>query len=190
MENGISRSTALAAALVIGCGVIQPVSAEGYQSKPPREPAQAQGQSERAGTGLQEILDAHNHLRNQWGVSALGWNASLAQRAQSYAVHLASTGTFQHGDTAGVGQNLWQGTSGHFSRTSMVGSWGREAESYKDGAFPNVSTTGNWRDVGHFTQLIWKNTTQVGCGLARGGGNDVLVCDYYPPGNVTGRSAR
>src|SRR5215472_15199275 len=124
MANRISRSTAVAAALVIGGGVIQSVSAEGYQTRLPREPAQAQGQSERAGTSLQEILDAHNRLRRQWGVSALGWNNALAQRAHDYAIYLASTGKFEHGDTAGVGQNLWEGGAGYFSRTHMVGSWG------------------------------------------------------------------
>jgi uncharacterized protein YkwD len=186
MANRISRTTAVAAALVIGGGIIQPVSADAYR----REPAQTQNQSARAGTGLQEILDAHNRLRTQWSVSALGWNNALAQRAHNYAVHLASTGKFEHGDTTGVGQNLWEGGAGYFSRTHMVGSWGGEAKFYKDGTFPNVSTTGNWADVGHFTQLIWKNTRQVGCGIATGHGNDVLVCDYYPAGNMHGQRAR
>jgi hypothetical protein len=151
MAHCVSISTAVAVALVIGGGIIQPVNADAYRRE---KPAHAQNQSARAGDTLQEILDAQNRLRRQWGVSALGWSDALAKRAHTYAVHLSSTGRFEHGDTTGVGQNLWQGTAGFFGRTSMVGSWGDEAKFYQDGAFPNVSTTGNWYDVGHFTQLI------------------------------------
>ena len=42
-------------------------------------------------------------------------------------------------------------------------------------------------EVGHFTQLVWKNTTSVGCGAADCGNNGwLLVCEYWPPGNVIG----
>jgi len=36
--------------------------------------------------------------------------------------------------------------------------------------------------------MIWRQTTQVGCGLASGKGFDVLVCQYNPPGNWMGQS--
>lgn len=40
---------------------------------------------------------------------------------------------------------------------------------------------------GHFTQVVWKDTTLLGCAWASGGGSDYLVCNYYPPGNYTGQ---
>jgi hypothetical protein len=40
--------------------------------------------------------------------------------------------------------------------------------------------------VGHYTQLIWPTTREVGCAVAKGQGNDVLVCRYAPAGNVLG----
>ncbi|MDY7012856.1 MAG: CAP domain-containing protein [Cyanobacteriota bacterium] len=46
-----------------------------------------------------------------------------------------------------------------------------------------MSSTGRWFDVGHYTQIVWRKTTQVGCGISQAGGNDILVCRYSPPGN-------
>ncbi len=78
------------------------------------------------------------------------------------------------------------GTSGAFNYTQMVDSWGEEKKFFINGTFPKVSSTKNWRDVGHYTQIIWQNTNQVGCAITRAGGNDILVCRYNPPGNWVG----
>ena len=37
--------------------------------------------------------------------------------------------------------------------------------------------------MGHFTQLVWKGSTQIGCGVASCGGQNFWVCRYSPPGN-------
>ena len=50
-----------------------------------------------------------------------------------------------------------------------------------------VSATGNWVDVAHYTQMIWKGTTHVGCAYHQGGPWTYLICRYSPPGNVDGR---
>ncbi len=134
---------------------------------------------------IQEILAAHNGYRAQAGVSPLQWSASLAASAQAWATHLAATGPLVH---SGAGENLADGTAGAFSLTQMVGFWGNEEKFFTNGVFPAVSTTGNWEDVGHYTQLIWRNTTEVGGGLATGQGNDYLVCHYSPAGNVVGET--
>jgi len=135
-----------------------------------------------SGGGMaQEILDAHNRYRAEVGVPSLQWSDNLAASAQQWADQLAATGTFQH---SGAGENLVQGTAGAFSVTNLVDMWGSEQQYFVYGTFPHVSNSGNWSDVGHYTQVIWRNTTEVGCGLASGNGNDVLVCHYNPAGNV------
>ncbi|NJR41766.1 MAG: SCP-like extracellular [Akkermansiaceae bacterium] len=135
----------------------------------------------------QEILDTHNRYRAEKRLPYLDWDNNVAASAQRWADYLASTGRFEHSRGSGNGDNLWKGTSGRFSFTSMVDSWGAEKRYFKYGKFPDVSTTGNWFDVGHYTQLVWRNTRSVGCGGRDGRGSYILVCQYSPPGNYRGQ---
>jgi hypothetical protein len=138
----------------------------------------------------QQILDVHNRYRKEVGVSPLTWSNALARDAQVWANHLASLGGRQliHDESQNKqGENLWMGTAGAFSINRMIDSWGSEKKNFRQGIFPNVSKTGNWSDVGHYTQIIWRNTTQVGCAKSTAGGNDILVCRYSPAGNFIGQ---
>jgi hypothetical protein len=137
----------------------------------------------------EEILEAHNKYRAEVNVAPLEWSDSLANNAQEWADYLASLGgnQLQHSSNSGEGENLWLGTSGAFTYTQMVDMWGTEKQYFVGGTFPDVSSTGNWFDVGHYTQIVWENTTEVGCAIANAGGNDILVCRYNPPGNYLGQ---
>ena len=138
------------------------------------------------------ILARHNAERATVGVPPLIWDSRLAAGAAIWATHLATTRRFEHSpdiaDAAPQGENLWMGTARAFSPEDMVDGWIEEKRYYRPGLFPRVTTTADWSDVGHYTQLIWRNTTSVGCALATGGGNDVLVCRYSPAGNWDGES--
>ncbi len=123
--------------------------------------------------------------RAEVGVPPLQWSENLAASAQQWADHLAATGTFDH---SGAGENLAGGTTGDYSLTQLIDMWGNEKQYFKNGIFPDVSTINDWSKVGHYTQVVWRNTTEVGCGLASGHGNDVLVCQYNPAGNIIGQS--
>ena len=132
-----------------------------------------------------EILVAHNKYRQEVGVPPLKWSNSLANSAQQWAKQLASTNRFEHSSTD-KGENLWAGTKGRFSPTQMVNSWGSEKQYFiSNRPFPNTCR-GGWQKCGHYTQIIWKNTTEVGCGLARGAKMDYFVCQYNPSGNYQG----
>jgi hypothetical protein len=136
----------------------------------------------------QEILTAHNKYRREVGVPDLVWSDDLARDAQTWSNQLASSGRFEHSkDRNNQGENLWMGTSGAYSPTAMVKGWGDEKQYFRMGNFPDVSTTRNWADVGHYTQMVWRDTTKVGCAKATGGGNDVLTCRYSTPGNYMGQ---
>jgi hypothetical protein len=135
------------------------------------------------------MLEEHNRPRAEVGAPPLAWDGGLAADAEAYARELAASGRFEHSKAKGQGENLWRGTRGAFAIHQMVGGWSGEVEHYRHGAFPKVSRTGRWQDVGHYTQLVWRETSRVGCGLASGKGWDVLVCRYSPPGNWVGKAA-
>jgi Cysteine-rich secretory protein family len=138
------------------------------------------------------ILLRHNAERAAVGVPPLAWDGKLASEAASWAKNLAATRRLEHApdvpDAAPEGENLWMGTSKAYSIEDMVDGWIEERRYYRSGLFPNITATRDWSDVGHYTQLIWHSTTLVGCALATGGGDDVLVCRYSPAGNWDGES--
>ena len=150
----------------------------------------AAGQGSFAAEFPARILAAHNVERARAGVPLLTWDNDLGNAAAAYATQMAMSGRFAHSDRSarpGTGENLWMGTHGAFSVEAMVGGWSSEKRFFTPGVFPNVSRTGNWEDVGHYTQMIWPQTTKVGCAIASTGRIDYLVCRYAYKGNVDGR---
>jgi hypothetical protein len=69
----------------------------------------------------------------------------------------------------------------------MVGRWIAEKAHFKPGTFPNNSRSGRVEDVSHYTQLIWRKTTHVGCAASSVGHEEVLVCHYRTAGNIRGQ---
>jgi uncharacterized protein YkwD len=133
------------------------------------------------------VVATHNAERARVGTNPLAWSNTLATDAQKWADHLAKTNSFEHASQTGEGENLWSGTRDSYTFEEMVNAWVDEKFMYKAGRFPDVTTTKSWQDVGHYTQLIWGNTTHVGCGIARNAEEDYLVCRYGPPGNWEGQ---
>lgn len=135
------------------------------------------------------LLARHNRERAAMGIPALEWDDRLAASAQVWANHLAATGRFEHATERAnnpEGENLWAGTKGAFTLERMVDAWVREKRYFTPGVFPNNSSTGNVEDIGHYTQLMWRDTGEVGCAIARGREEDVLVCRYSDAGNYIG----
>lgn len=136
------------------------------------------------------VLAAHNAERARAGLPPLAWDNALGRAAAAYARQLAFTGQFEHSSRQGrpgTGENLWQGSHGAFSIEAMVEGWASEKRWFRPGTFPNISRTGSWEDVGHYTQMIWPTTQRIGCALASTARVDYLVCRYSGLGNVDGR---
>lgn len=133
-----------------------------------------------------DVLQAHNAERATKGVPPLVWNEELARDAAAWADQLKGSATLRHAGVRGQGENLWMGTRDYFAPATMVGDWIEEKADFRPGRFPDISKTGSWFDVGHYTQVIWRNTREVGCAVATDAEFDYLVCRYFPAGNWMG----
>jgi uncharacterized protein YkwD len=137
-----------------------------------------------------EALSLHNRERIALRIAPLAWDLGLAAAADLYASELARTDRWGHSPKVtrpGQGENLWMGTTGAYRVGNMVGTWIDERRLFRTGYFPEVSATGNWKDVGHYTQMISSRTTRVGCAIRANQRWSYLVCRYSPSGNVDGR---
>ena len=139
---------------------------------------------------LDVMLAAHNEARDDVRVEPVELDPALNAAALAYARELIANGRFEHSpgpSRPDQGENLWAGTASAFTFRQMVDAWINENRYFVAGVFPDVSTTGRWQDVGHYTQIVWRNTTRIGCGIASNAQRDVLVCRYSPPGNYIGQ---
>ena len=147
----------------------------------------ATAEAARADAFRDAILDTHNRERARLGEAPLTWSDGLARGAADWARHLAKLGKLEH-SSGPEGENLWMGTAGSYTTAEMVAGWLDEKKDFLPGRFPDVSRSGNWHDVGHYTQIVWRGTRTIGCAKTTGGGWDVLVCRYDPPGNWIGEA--
>eukprot|EP00897_Mesotaenium_endlicherianum_P005814 jgi/Mesen1/5260/ME000263S04365 len=137
------------------------------------------------GSGHDEWLSIHNSARAAVGVGPLTWSNSVASVALRWANSLSAQGcAMKHGDHAGLGQNLaW--SSGAMTPQAAVQLWVNERAFWTYSAVPEGCRAG--QQCGHYTQVVWKNTKEVGCAAVRcGTGGTIVVCDYNPPGNWVG----
>lgn len=135
------------------------------------------------------MLKAHNNYRAAHGTPALTWSADLAKAAQDWA----SACTKKHSPGAfggGYGENLYWGQGAGYTGAEVAARWwyneinqynfNDPITSYKAG------DSDSKKEVRHFTQLIWRDTKQLGCGAATCGKEEYWVCRYAPPGNFNG----
>ena len=140
-----------------------------------------------------EALRAHNVWRKRVGVMFLRWSNDLADRAARRATYLAAQGCYiAHGVLPeDVGENLYMAwplmsTSrpdalDPVTPTQVVGAWGEESAFYS----AKTETCAPGKECGHYTQLVWPSTDEVGCGRAVCPSmGQVWVCNYRPRGNV------
>lgn len=125
----------------------------------------------------QEVLALHNQMRAAHQAPPLVWNNTLA----NYAAQYASQCRFKHSHGP-YGENL---ATGYRNVHNAVVAWYNEKQHYHHDN-PGFSLA-----TGHYTQMVWRSTTEIGCAYVvcngiNGTPGKLLVCEYNPPGNVIG----
>jgi hypothetical protein len=138
------------------------------------------------------MLDAHNAVRAAAmpapspALPPLTWSDAAAQHATAWA----NGCQWMHSGDSRYGESIF-GSSNATSPQGVVTSWESEKANY-DYATNSCSSSA----CGHYTQLVWRDTAAVGCGVATCTTGSPLpghsswqfwVCNYDPPGNIVGQ---
>ena len=134
--------------------------------------------SKALGTFEQQILDEHNKKRALHNVQSLTWNWTLADYAADYAAKAFDCNNVQLIHSSGpYGENLAAGYVGGIEPTDA---WYDEIKDY------DYNNPGFSEATGHFTQLVWKTTAQLGCAMVKCDNEwrQYTICEYNPRGNL------
>lgn len=130
-----------------------------------------------SGTVAGRFLDAHTRARAAHCAPPLAWSEMLAAYAQQWADHVATSGCTASHSGGEHGENVATTVLGAARPEQVVGMWYDEVGSYD---FQH----GKPSQAANFAQLVWRASTQLGCGHAVCGNTEIWVCEYDPPGNV------
>ena len=133
-----------------------------------------------------QVIHTHNDLRAKVDVPPLSWSPELAELAQEWADELSRRGnrSLDHRDDrpSGTGENAAAGGA----VDTMLDLWSEEENNYN----PSTGQCRPGTTCDHYSQMVWRNTTEIGCGIApHRGYRRVMVCNYSPPGNFVGERA-
>ena len=132
-----------------------------------------------------DILANHNSHRKKHQVGNLARNSEIEKVAQNYSEYLATANVLEHSGNKKYGENLyycWSSYGVCITGEKASQAWYNEVGKY------NFDNPGFSSATGHFTQLVWKGSKEIGCGAACNNQNKCYItCNYFPPGNYLGQ---
>ena len=134
-----------------------------------------------------DVQNRHNQLRAEvYSGGEIAWSVELAASAQACVDSLAQSGEFAH-CASGYGENLYASTRDD-TYIDAINRWAEEKPYYHYA----TNSCDDGQTCGHYTQIIWKDSIEVGCGKAQFTtgqyqGWYVIACQYNPPGNYIGQ---
>lgn len=130
----------------------------------------------------EDLISSHNGFRKNHSAPDLNWNVNMQKFAQKWAETIAKKDKMEHRPNNKYGENIYWTSGGKLDAKSAVKAW------YDEIKFYNYKKPGFGMKTGHFTQVVWKESTELGCGSAKSKrGGTYLVCNYNPPGNYEGQ---
>ena len=140
---------------------------------------------------IDQALLIHNNARSEVGVSALKWSTELSKDASEWAAQMAKEDRMYHSeneDRPNQGENLFYTTARDSLTPARKASqlWYEEIELYTYS--PILSGENDFYAIGHYTQMVWNNTTEVGMAMAvSSSGKTYVAARYSPQGNFVGQ---
>ena len=137
-----------------------------------------------------DILVAHNKYRLDLDLPELVWSSDLANSSKKWADKLISSNLFEHSNTSN-GENLFIMIGSDATPIQVVDNWASEKEYFNYKTKKCIQNCCDYVDCcshecGHYTQIIWRETMEVGCAVSKLGIKQIWVCQYDPPGNYIG----
>ncbi|XP_073107401.1 pathogenesis-related protein PRB1-3-like [Elaeis guineensis] len=131
----------------------------------------------------EDFVSPHNSARAAVGVGPVSWNDSVAAYAQDYANQRSGDCQLVHSDGS-YGENLFGGSGADYTAADAVNLWMSEKQ-YHD---YNSNMCADVQVCGHYTQVVWRDSTNIGCArVVCDNGGIFITCNYYPPGNFVGQ---
>ena len=125
-----------------------------------------------------QALEAHNRARAQHNVPALKWSRDLQSACQAWAKKIAKQNKLQHAnDLNGIGENIFMTSRGSDTLgTEATKSWYSEIRKY------DFNRGGYQGGTGHFTQVVWKSSAELGIAQAKSSNGSIFIVGRYSPG--------
>ncbi|MGB2912503.1 MAG: CAP domain-containing protein [Pyrinomonadaceae bacterium] len=129
---------------------------------------------------VNQALAVHNFDRSAHNLVPLKWDCKLAAMAQDWA----NRSVYEHRDTP-FGENIFVGADPNSTMNMMIDMWLAEKVFWTN----KTGSCAAGKACGHYTQIVWKSTVRVGCGVNRNASGKwkvMFVCNYDPAGNASG----
>lgn len=131
-----------------------------------------------------DYLEAHNRARAEVGVRPLEWSPTLAEYADNYVKSKIETCEWEHSGGP-YGENIAGSSDPEMTAADAVKLWLDEKKFYN-----HETNSCENEECLHYTQVIWHNTSHVGCAREHcKSGWTYIICSYDPPGNFVGDKA-
>ncbi|XP_057740868.1 pathogenesis-related protein 1A-like [Arachis stenosperma] len=132
----------------------------------------------------EDYLEAHNTARAEVGVKPLKWDGRLESYAYlhlsqktEHCIPFQSDGPYGENTVSGVKAT---GAYRKLTGVQAVGVWVAQKQYYDE---KSNSCIGGY--CGHYMQVVWRDTTHVGCARVQcDNGAYMVSCNYSPPGNL------
>ena len=132
---------------------------------------------------VERVLEQHNLYREKHGACPMTYSTAIEDYVMTSPAFqdICNTGSLKHNTGNSYGENIAMvGTSGAtniglWDAAEAVKNWYCLEENCYDGAF--------WSQILRFSQVVWKDSLQIGCGLCSVDTRMYIMCNYHVKGN-------